>query len=95
MGQVCLVVEANVGSHVGQRLTGENAIAGRLEPSPDHVRMWRDPEHIGEGVGKLRRTRADLDCGCGHRDLLKCVGIEERAKMLGQNPAGRGGPLFR
>ncbi len=41
-GQVRLVVEADLGRHIGQGLSTQDPVAGGLEPASDHVGMRRD-----------------------------------------------------
>jgi hypothetical protein len=91
--QVRLVVEAELGRHIGQRLAAEDAVARGLKATSQDVRGRRDAEDRREGTSELRRGGADRHSRGSDRHLLEDVSVEECAELLSVVPASDGGAV--
>ena len=61
-GEVCLVVEADGGGHVGGRGTPEHEAAGSVDAAADHIGVRAQAELAGEAADQMRDEIGRASC---------------------------------
>lgn len=89
--QVCLIEEADLRGHVRERLAAEDPVPRGLEPTPQDVRVRRDPERRRKRPRELCGAHADHLRRGPDRDRLEEMLVEDGTELLGGvGPRNRG-----
>ena len=80
--EVRLIGEADFGRDVGQRLTGEDPVAGGIETPSEDIAVRRNPECRAELPRHLGGPRTELGGKGRHRDGFEQAGVEDGARPL-------------
>lgn len=92
-GEVRLVMEAGGGRNVGDRLSGEEQAAGRVDSAADEVSVGWQAKCRGEAANEGGGLCAQLSSCFPQGHTWKDATVEQVAKLGGQPRGGRSGRL--
>ena len=93
--QVGLVVEADGGGDVRDRLAVEQSPAGRFHPPADEVAVRRQAELPAEAAHEVGRVGVQQRARLAQRDPRGQPAVEQVAERAGQSGPGRVAPAGR